>query len=73
MATFRIRYKKWIRRQDLIDAEGPFFDIYAKEEEHLIPTVSLGVTCAVVDTYGCDNGRIAPTRCAIIAAGLDGR
>jgi type I restriction enzyme S subunit len=37
------------------------------------PTVSLGVTCAVVDTYGCDNGRIAPTRCAIIAAGLDGK
>jgi DDE superfamily endonuclease len=36
------------------------------------PTVSLGVTCAVVDTYGCDDGRIAPTRCAIIAAGLDG-
>src|SRR5262245_39310632 len=39
----------------------------------VIPTVSLGVTCAVVDTYGCDDGRIAPTRCAIIAAGLDGR
>ena len=37
------------------------------------PTVSLGVTCAVVYTYGCDDGRIAPTRCAIIAAGLDGR
>src|SRR5262245_27714158 len=35
--------------------------------------VSLGVTCAVVYTYGCDDGRIAPTRCAIIAAGLDGR
>jgi hypothetical protein len=32
------------------------------------PTVSLGVTYAVVDTYGCDDGRIAPTRCAIIAA-----
>src|SRR5262245_49349228 len=29
------------------------------------PTVSLGVTCAVVCTYGCDNGRIAPTRCAM--------
>ena len=38
-----------------------------------IPTVSLSVTCAVVYTYGCDDGRIAPTRCAIIAAGLDGR
>src|SRR5262245_37714518 len=37
------------------------------------PTVSLGVTCAVVCTYGCDDGRIVLTRCAIIAAGLDGR
>ena len=37
------------------------------------PTVSIGVTCAVAYTYGCDDGRIAPTRCAIIAAGLDGR
>src|SRR6266699_1528559 len=37
------------------------------------PTVSLGVTYAVVYTYGCDDGRIAPTRCAVIAAGLDGR
>src|SRR3989441_9214990 len=36
-------------------------------------TVSLGVTCAVVCTYGCDDGRIAPPRCAIIDAGLDGR
>src|SRR5262245_59316033 len=38
-----------------------------------IPTVSLDVTYAVVCTYGCDDGRIALTRCAIIAAGLDGR
>src|SRR5712691_13410119 len=38
-----------------------------------IPTVSIGVTYAVVCTYGCDDGRIAPTRCAIIDAGLDGR
>src|SRR5215471_4903718 len=37
------------------------------------PTVSLGVTYAVVCTYGCDNGRTALTRCAIIDAGLDGR
>src|SRR5919109_1608687 len=37
------------------------------------PTVSLGVTYAVVCTYGCDDGRISPTRCAIIDAGLDGR
>src|SRR5215831_6110056 len=37
------------------------------------PTVSLGVTYAVVCTYGYDDGRIAPTRCALIAAGLDGR
>src|SRR4029453_17207542 len=38
-----------------------------------IPTVSLGATYAVVDTYECDDGRIGPTRCAIIDAGLDGR
>ncbi len=37
------------------------------------PTVSIVVTCVVVYTYGCDDGRIAPTHCAIIDAGLDGR
>src|SRR5712691_4693280 len=37
------------------------------------PTVSLGVTCAVVYTYGCGDGRISPTRCAVIDAGLDDR
>ena len=30
-----------------------------------IPTVSIGVTCAVVYTYGRDDGRTAPTRCAV--------
>src|SRR5215813_369023 len=38
-----------------------------------IPTVSLVVTYAVAYTYACDDGRILPTRCAIIDAGLDGR
>src|SRR5712691_4770832 len=38
-----------------------------------IPTVSLGVTSALVYTYGCGDGRIGPTRCAVIDAGLDGR
>src|SRR5215831_16147378 len=37
------------------------------------PTVSHGVTYAAVCTYGCGDGRIAPTRCAVIDAGLDGR
>src|SRR6267142_4448655 len=37
------------------------------------PTVSIGATYAVVCTYGCGDGRILPTRCAVIAAGLDGR
>src|SRR5713101_5749543 len=37
------------------------------------PTVSHGVTSAVVCTYGCGDGRIALTHCAVIAAGLDGR
>src|SRR6266704_2319657 len=36
-------------------------------------TVSLGVTYAVVYTYGCGDGRILPTRCAVIDAGLDDR
>src|SRR5712671_3895175 len=41
---------------------------------HMVrPTVSIGVTCAVVCTYGCDDDRIALTRCALIDAGLDGR
>src|SRR6266849_9660746 len=37
------------------------------------PTVSLGVTSALVCTYGCGDGRISPTRCALIDAVLDGR
>src|SRR6266478_1796593 len=47
--------------------------VHRLEVDQNKPTVSLGVTCAVVDTYGCDDGRIGPTRCAIIDAGLDGR
>src|SRR5262245_66652008 len=39
---------------------------------YIEPTVSKRATCAVVCTYGCDEGRIAPTRCAISDAGLDG-
>ena len=38
-----------------------------------IPTVSLGVTYAVAYTYGCDDGRIEPTRCAVIDGGLGDR
>ena len=38
-----------------------------------IPTVSLGVTSVMVYTYGRDDGRIAPTRCAVIDAGLGDR
>ena len=30
-----------------------------------IPTVSLGATYVVAYTYGCDDGRISPTRCAV--------
>jgi hypothetical protein len=30
------------------------------------PTVCLGVTSAVAYTYGCGDGRIGPTRCALI-------
>src|SRR6266700_4148567 len=37
------------------------------------PTVSLDVTSAVVCTYGCGDGRIALTRCAVIDAGLGDR
>jgi hypothetical protein len=44
------------------------FDTPAVEEILRKPTVSFGVTCAVAYTYGCDDGRIGPTRCAIIAA-----
>src|SRR5262249_41467987 len=32
----------------------------------LTPTVCLGVTSSVAYTYGYDNGRIGPTRCALI-------
>jgi hypothetical protein len=37
------------------------------------PTVSLGVTSVVVCTYGCGNGRIGPTRCAVIGGGRGDR
>jgi hypothetical protein len=37
------------------------------------PTVCLGVTYVVVCTYGCDDGRIWRTRCAVIDAALGGR
>jgi len=36
-------------------------------------TVSLGVTFAVAYTYGCDDGRISLTRCAVIAGALGDR
>ena len=48
-------------------ATKPFF------RDAFKPTVSLGVTSAVVCTYGCGDGRIALTHCAVIDAGLDGR
>src|SRR5215510_4056756 len=37
------------------------------------PTVSPGVTYAVVDTCGRDDGRIAPTHCVLIDGRLGGR
>src|SRR5882672_5937420 len=37
------------------------------------PTVCLGVTSAVVYTYGCDDGRNGPTRCAVIDGVLGDR
>src|SRR5262244_3581518 len=36
-------------------------------------TVCLDVTSLVVGSYGCDDGRIAPTRCAVIGAGRGDR
>src|SRR5712664_1361945 len=38
--------------------------------EIIRPTVCLGVTYVVVYTYGCDDGRIWRTRCAVIDAAL---
>src|SRR5215471_13394431 len=38
-----------------------------------ILTVCLGVTSAVANIYGCDNGRIGPTRCAVIDGVLGDR
>src|SRR5207253_11347489 len=32
------------------------------------PTVCLDVTSLAANTYGCDSGRIGPTRCAVIDA-----
>src|SRR4029450_8862672 len=39
----------------------------------LIPTVCLGATYVVAYTYGYDGGRISPTHCALIDAGLGDR
>src|SRR5215467_3228267 len=41
-------------------------------EQHR-PTVSLGATYVVAHTYGRDDGRIAPTHCALIDGKLGGR
>src|SRR2546428_429356 len=38
-----------------------------------IPTVCLGATYVVAYTYGYDGGRISPTHCALIDAGLGDR
>jgi len=74
-ASFQAVSQDWkARLQPLLDWMTS--EAFQEEEQRIsdiTPTVSLGVTCAVVYTYGCDDGRIAPTRCAIIAAGLDGR
>src|SRR5229473_280027 len=37
------------------------------------PTVCLDVTSLAANTYGCDSGRIGPTRCALIDAVLGDR
>ena len=58
-------YKVDIESQNRINA--------ALKEVGTIPTVSLGVTYAVVCIYGCDDGTIEPTRCVFIDAVLDGR
>src|ERR1700739_675061 len=47
--------------------------VYPLDLSSFIPTVSIGVTSAVVYTYGFDDGRIWPTHCAVIVAGLGDR
>src|SRR5438132_9561998 len=62
--------------QTLADLHRQFNELWELESDYKAfykPTVSLGVTYAVVYTYGCGNGRIWPTHCAVIDAGLDGR
>src|SRR2546430_2380707 len=44
------------------------FDVYTYR-----PTVCLGATYVVAYTYGYDGGRIEPTHCALIDAGLGDR
>ena len=41
MAAFCIRYKQWVRRPELNVQEGPFFDVYPKEEGHLIRCINV--------------------------------
>ncbi len=63
----------FIITEDGLSSNAPHIETLHDYGCHSIPTVSIGVTCAVVCTYGCNDGRIVPTRCAIIDAGLDGR
>jgi Xaa-Pro aminopeptidase len=77
-AAYRIDQFDQKLREYAIDRTALYYQIGnaaydAKITQLLTPTVSLGVTYAVADTYGCDDGRIWPTRCAVIDAALDGR
>src|SRR6266481_3758431 len=64
--SFRLHHRR--PRAGRNPKTGETVQIPAKKVPWFKPTVSLGVTYAVVYTYGCDDGRIAPTRCAVIDA-----
>src|SRR5262249_32453300 len=64
----RMRYYGGQATKTFAKLKGVMQAALAKVQGVVTPTVSRGVTSAVVGTYGYDDGRIWRTRCAVIAA-----
>jgi hypothetical protein len=71
--------REWFDRMTLTGFKGAIYRAKKKDFDEgftgtlFRPTVCLGVTSLVVYTYGCDDGRTALTRCALIDGVLGDR
>jgi hypothetical protein len=73
-ATKTFAKLKGLMQEALAKVKGLETSLTARASPYIpTPTVSLGATYAVACTYGCDDGRIAPTRCALIGGVLGDR